>query len=239
MENLPYELALWVVSVIQHWHGWISGGLLAGALEVGEKLNWWKVSKKVFVVLVLALGFLVSIFAAWQDEHRSNLAWQEKLQPHLEIDIADVMASYSSDSNETMLLIGMRIKNSGADSAAFGYKVHYRSDTVDQEPKVQYLVNGLTLAFSDGITFTMQGPEAINMRSDKPIQRGGSFVGRLPVKIVGNVSKEVSDGQYDLSVTVTDYLGRESSGLSNRHEHLGGTAPMFLPGDPASIKVNN
>jgi hypothetical protein len=63
---------MWVLAVIEHWHGYVSGGVLAFGLELLERFREWKPSKKVFAT-ILALGFLASIFAAWKDEHTKVL----------------------------------------------------------------------------------------------------------------------------------------------------------------------
>lgn len=61
----------WLVALLEHWHGWVSGGVLAFALELGDRLWDWKPSKKIFAV-ILGLGLLWSVFAAWRDEHRNS-----------------------------------------------------------------------------------------------------------------------------------------------------------------------
>jgi hypothetical protein len=70
MEQL-YGFPKWAVAVIEHWHGWLSGGVLAFVLEIGDKLWDWKVSKRTFAI-ILGVGFLWSVFAAWRDEHRNT-----------------------------------------------------------------------------------------------------------------------------------------------------------------------
>jgi hypothetical protein len=68
----------WVVAVIDHWHGWVSGGFLAFVLEVADKLWDWKISKRTFAV-ILGVGLLWSVFATWRDEHNnSTVLIQEK-----------------------------------------------------------------------------------------------------------------------------------------------------------------
>jgi len=63
----------WVIAVLEHWHGWVSGSLLAFFFELGDKIWEWKPSKKLLFTFVL-LGLLWSIFSAWRDEHRLRLS---------------------------------------------------------------------------------------------------------------------------------------------------------------------
>ncbi|MGD0568533.1 MAG: hypothetical protein ABSA78_09005 [Candidatus Sulfotelmatobacter sp.] len=66
--ELAGQIVEWVRSVIEQWHGWVSGGVLAFGLEIAEKIWDFKVTKKLFLV-ILGLGFFWSIFASWRDEH--------------------------------------------------------------------------------------------------------------------------------------------------------------------------
>jgi hypothetical protein len=77
MEYL-HKFPEWMVAVFEHWHGWLSGGLLAFVLELGEKLWDWKPPKRAFVV-ILGIGLLWSVFAAWRDEnHNTEVVINEK-----------------------------------------------------------------------------------------------------------------------------------------------------------------
>jgi hypothetical protein len=69
----------WTISVIEHWHGWVSGGVLAFGLEIAEKAWDFKISKKAFVV-ISGIGFLWSIFASWQDEHAKVIGQRAYIQ---------------------------------------------------------------------------------------------------------------------------------------------------------------
>ncbi len=83
--DIVKDFTEWVVAVVEHWEGYVSGGVIAFALEVGERLREWKVPKKVYL-LILALGLIGSLFAAWRDEHLKVLsqksyvkAWAEPM----------------------------------------------------------------------------------------------------------------------------------------------------------------
>ena len=61
----------WVVAVFEHWHGWVSGGVLAFFLEVGDRLKKWEIKPRIFAV-ILGVGLFWSVFAAWRDEHHNT-----------------------------------------------------------------------------------------------------------------------------------------------------------------------
>ncbi len=63
----------WIAAVLEHWHGWVSGSVIAFALEIGEKVWKFEVPRKLFI-WILGLGLLWSVFAAWRDEHMNTEA---------------------------------------------------------------------------------------------------------------------------------------------------------------------
>ncbi len=69
--ELLKDLFEWAVAVIEHWHGWLSGGILAFSLEISDRLWEWKPNKRLFLV-ILVVGFFVSIFSAWRDQYRKT-----------------------------------------------------------------------------------------------------------------------------------------------------------------------
>ena len=54
--------------MIEHWHGYVSGGSIAFGLELIKKFRDWEPSKKVFAGVVV-IGLLGSMFSAWREEH--------------------------------------------------------------------------------------------------------------------------------------------------------------------------
>jgi hypothetical protein len=61
----------WVLAVLENWHGYVSGGVLAFGLEISDRLWDWKPSKKIFIG-ILASGLLWSIFSAWREQYLKN-----------------------------------------------------------------------------------------------------------------------------------------------------------------------
>jgi len=66
METL-HNINVWTLAVLDHWHGYVSGGAIAFGLELIEKFREWKPSKKVFFGIV-AIGFICSMYSTWAEE---------------------------------------------------------------------------------------------------------------------------------------------------------------------------
>jgi hypothetical protein len=69
--EILHGLPEWFASLLEHWHGWLSGSILAFALELGEKIWDWKPPKKAFIWIVVC-GLAWSCFATWRDEHHNS-----------------------------------------------------------------------------------------------------------------------------------------------------------------------
>lgn len=62
-----------IVAVLEQLHGWISGGLLALSVELLDRIWDWKIPRKPWIAIFIVGGLIVSVFAAWREEHRKIL----------------------------------------------------------------------------------------------------------------------------------------------------------------------
>jgi hypothetical protein len=107
------DLGEWVVAMLEHWHGWVSGGVLAFGLEISDRIWDWKPSKRLFFV-ILATGFLYSTFSVWRDEHRAKLALDEpELSGRLEL-----LGTRGGSENKVTIIATGEIINRGSPSVA-------------------------------------------------------------------------------------------------------------------------
>jgi len=77
------EPSAFVVAVVSHWQGYITGGVVAALVGVFERLTEWRMSKKAYAVVFLGVFLLVSFFLTWRDQYRIALtvpALQDELQ---------------------------------------------------------------------------------------------------------------------------------------------------------------
>lgn len=59
-----------VVAVFEQLHGWVSGSALAFAVEILDGAFGLKIPRKPWITIFLIGGMFVSVFGAWQQEHK-------------------------------------------------------------------------------------------------------------------------------------------------------------------------
>ena len=175
--------------------------------KIGEKLLFWR---------CVWIAFIVSSGLLWAIEHHSNLALQAKLEqiakPQFDVVLDQLLDTHATGSDITVVMIQMGIMNKGSDSAVTNYRVHYHSNTLDQDVPVIWLPPSEERAAFPKEYQTIDG-DVPNMlyRGQSPIIRGSIVAGKLFIRIPGNRQFELSHGA-TLAVTVQDYLGDEFTG---------------------------
>jgi hypothetical protein len=74
-----------LVAVLEQLHGWISGGLLALAVEILDRVWDFKIPRKPWIAVFIVGGLVVSVFGAWREEHRKI----EAERVYIEIETSD------------------------------------------------------------------------------------------------------------------------------------------------------
>src|ERR1039458_3688116 len=67
------EIITFLMAVLSHWQGYVTGGVVTGLIYTIERLTNWKMSRRMFAVLFLGVFLLVSFFLAWRDRYREAL----------------------------------------------------------------------------------------------------------------------------------------------------------------------
>ena len=80
--------AVWVITVLKVWYGWLPSSALAALMGYGQNILGWHISPRYYVTLVV-LGFLYSFFTAWREEWVENrngpqitLTWESSRLHH-------------------------------------------------------------------------------------------------------------------------------------------------------------
>lgn len=102
-------LGRWIAAVLKHWAGWVVGTGVSVILLIGQEFWEWQPSRWQFI-LILSLGLLWSMFAAWRDEHEERLKADRAGLP------LATPYSYLIDPRRS----GFMIRNSGYD----GFDIH-------------------------------------------------------------------------------------------------------------------
>ena len=152
--NYIRDFLAWVWAVLSVWWGWLSGSGIAALVGIGQNFGWWNPGKTTYVGL-LAIGFIFSMFMAWRIQYQ---AANQAVKPRFLVSVKATVHFPQPDHN-TLLLISVRVANDGTDSSVCGYRVHYKSDTLDQDLQLVVVANQ-ELKHGD---FVFRGKDAINL----------------------------------------------------------------------------
>ncbi len=178
-----------MLAVLENWHGYVSGGILAFGLEISDRLWDWKPSKKLFIG-ILATGLAWSIFSAWREERKKAIKASQDLEsltkPNFELAAATITTvemnihSGPGAGSNTMVLMPTTIYNHGAPSIVKTYSMMLRfsgteeykgTSTVFQQPYI--------------VLQTPKGPiqypthPSLMQKANSPIPTGGQADGLL------------------------------------------------------------
>jgi hypothetical protein len=189
-----------LIRLIPHWplSGWFSGLLvllLAISLEGGHSA----ISRRDLEVSGLE-----------SDKAQQLLKEKEHSTPNFVLSAQT--ASSLCEGNDTLVLMGLRIENTGADSSVFRYHVHYHSETLDEDARITILSNDIRQVLPNGSVYEFCAADAINLQI-AAIKRGEFRSGRLQFIVTGNKTTEIADLPVEMTVTIEDYRGRESSAV--------------------------
>ena len=189
------------------------------------KSSAWFVGATAVAALVF---FLVASFLAWRQEHKRAA---EERTPKFILESGSIVSHY--ENGRTLVLVGLRVINAGAPSAVMSYRAEYHSSA--GADKMQLVIVGnatLKLKLDGGAGYNFNRSDAINFKTS-PIERGGYIAGRLPLQIDGNRVSDIAEGMASITITVTDYLGREYliECRGTGHKHV----PTYMIGEPVSV----
>src|SRR5271157_5391479 len=68
-----FEIITFLVAVLSHWQGYVTGGVVTGLIYTIERLTEWKMSRRVFAAMSLGVFLLVSFFLARRGQYRDAL----------------------------------------------------------------------------------------------------------------------------------------------------------------------
>ncbi len=203
MSCAVFTLIGWYAAVNNKWNSWIVGSTAVAALAM----------------------FIIASFLAWKEQYERAA---EERRPKFILESGPIISHY--EGGKTLVLLGLRITNAGADSAVLGYGATYHSVVGKDTMQLILLKNEkLILKMPNGTASTFRGQDAIN-RQTGPIQRGHVRMGRLPVIIDGNKVDDIATGKSSIEVRTTDYLNTEYAVEFRGTGH--GEAPMYMSGEP-------
>ncbi|MDP9263198.1 MAG: hypothetical protein M3O85_02635 [Acidobacteriota bacterium] len=231
------DVGAWLVAVARAWYGWLPSSALAALVGYGQNLGFWNPGKKTYVVII-ALGVVVSLFDAWRKEHKAAGSGK----PDFRLELTSAISHYEAD--KTLVLLGMRIRNKGAESAVYSFDVNYTSPSLSCDHAQLLIVanDPLVLNLPKG-PFVFNRAQNIVLQATTPIRHGGFVSGRLAFSVPGDRTQEVRDGKAVITVKLTDYMDNAfTETFRGTGPHPGSPGYMFgepLPDDVQGIAMGD
>lgn len=212
--ELVHDIWEWVIAVFEHWHGYVSGGILAFALEYGEKLWDWKPSKK-WIVIILCIGFLFSMFSAWREQHLARIEAEKKLEsmknPDFEITagtsaILKGTAQYTKLTEaRTFVVLPVTVFNHGAPSVIRDIQMTIRFPDGEELKGKQYLPKTSEVSFpgpKGDISFSTSS--SLFIKATTPIPTGGQADGFVMYEFPDGLMEKIFKTADWMELTVFD-----------------------------------
>lgn len=236
----------WGVAVFEHWHGYVSGTILAFAFEWGEKLKlWeWKPPKK-WLIAILIAGFLASIYAAWHEEHEKRLKAEKQLEfltmPNLVLTPNQLV---TGDSVQGLsVLVEATIKNLGAPIAVSGYQIRAQGPDFDTgRINPIFIPEGFTVWNGVMKIAVFHKDMLLQEKAAHAIQRGDQVGGWIRFILPMNTA-QLKSGKTTLTLYFSDINGKEYNYSSDQLPPQGptyspatGASPFVFPVDEVKPK---
>ena len=221
------DIAEWIRAVFSNWV-FLMSGIVSVALSIVSHIRKKTITGRIFFILGIFLLF-VATFLSWRDEYNKVKAADES-RPKFVLEIGRGIAKYGFHGNNTLVILTGRITNRGADSAVLDYRAVFQVGNSKTEISLSKLNGPIDFPLSKDAQITIRPEDVIADRTDKPIPKGGFVTGHFPFIIPGDRTSDLESGAATISVTISDYLGKEYSYIFR------GTGPMkemkFLSGEP-------
>ena len=79
MFNLLEEFYQWGSAVLTYWQAYVTAGLLVAIIAAIEHWGGLQIPRRAYIAGAITF-LVVSCFMAWRDEHRTLLAYQDRLK---------------------------------------------------------------------------------------------------------------------------------------------------------------
>jgi hypothetical protein len=203
------NLSNWIAAVFEHWHGWVSGSVIAFGLELGEHLWHWTPRKKLYIG-ILAIGVFVSMFYTWQDQYNAAITSQRDLENlkndrKLDFGIALDQTSIGRSPAGVVVIIGGAIINKGAPSSVHAISLNVTLANGNKFSVIPSLIpNGFQL-HSGSQDVTLNESDNLVVKLGSLMQRGEARPGSVMFVLPPGVEeKDLKEASYTLSCR--DYL---------------------------------
>jgi hypothetical protein len=227
-----------VWAAIQAMFGWwyvLVPGIVLSLIDVWERAHGKELPiPPRWIIRTIVAGLFVAQILAYADLRQQILS----SKPYFVVTVVQSINRYETDTNNSVLLLGVHIVNRGADSHVECCRIHFHSPSLDTYLAVAHLSGQNSIDLGNNFRLDLHDSSYLYNTIGNSLTRGAEVKGRLPVVVPGNRLDEMQDKGTTITVFVKDYLGNDYSG-----DYLSGTPPspglFLLQGEtPTDTKSN-
>jgi hypothetical protein len=239
------DLFRFIYTILSYWQAYATGGVIAMAVGLYERLTEKHLSKRVYAGLFVFTFLFAAFFLAWRDEHKAveNLKLEveqtkkaldserQNNAPQLSAEIEEIIFGAPQDGNTSraFVFILLTIRNTGSPSVATSWWLHLKSKDLDLTIPPTQLPDEFKTTDQNGYPVVFHGKEAIYEKAMQPIQRGSIVRGWAGYIVQGVTLKQLSSSETEYTVTFFDVIKRPHT-VSMKIGDLAPRTPRYYPG---------
>jgi hypothetical protein len=206
------DLVAFIYAVLSQWIA-LMAGIVSLTITLVLRLRGKEPNNKIFWS-VAVFCFLLAFFLAWQREHTSLMKVEKELAqaqdqnaPRLSGQIEQVIADKEAGGG-AQIFLQISIRNVGAPSIAEKFALHIKSGDVEYHDAPTPLPDeyaSIPVGKSTKVTFRRQ--DAIDVKTLKPVERGGLERGWLRFIVLDNELDFIRQPGMKYTVSFADVAG--------------------------------
>jgi hypothetical protein len=148
--------------------------------------------------------------------------------PDFRLTIENLFFVHDAPTDETIFVFSALLVNRGAPSVALNWEANLTVADATVRLTKSCLLGPWTM-LREGQELTIQPEADLSAKtSERRVPRGGARVGRLFFKLPGNVTQQIEPGQFQIEVSLEDYLGNKTSAVFGEEAYvLDGLIPTY------------
>lgn len=206
------DLIAFIYAVLSQWVA-LMAGIVSLIITLVLRLRGKEPNNKIFWS-VAVFCFLLALFFAWQSEHTSLMKTEKELAyardqnaPRLSAQIEQVIADKDAGGG-AQIFIQISIRNVGAPSIAEKFTLHIKSHDVEYHGTPAPLPDEYSsFPVGKSTKVTLRRQDAIDMKTLKPIERGGLERGWLGFVVLANELDFIRQPGMKYTISFADVAG--------------------------------
>jgi len=182
MVPLLQDIGTYVLAVLIHWQAYATGGVVTGILQAWERLTKQTISRRLYIIIVIVVFFVVASFMTWRDQYHQARIQEPKLLP----DIFLIEAGQLQDSDTSFIRMIAGISNIGSPSVVsnWGLEIDTKQNSHIAASMKYFPPGGFIFHPHRGDNLLLKESDALyNKCGTVPIPTGGRVIGGLVFEV--------------------------------------------------------